>query len=60
MSLHILGAQVTLSCKQHLNVLRGGIEDGRKIVGCHLRGFDVEKRKREQRCRASVELCTST
>ena len=26
MSLHILGAQMTLSCKKHLNILRGSIE----------------------------------
>lgn len=33
--LEVLGAQVALSCKQHLNVLGGGIEDRGQVGGSH-------------------------
>ena len=36
MDLEVLGAKVALSCKKHLNVLGGGIEDRGEVVGCHL------------------------
>jgi hypothetical protein len=29
--LQIFGSQVTLSCEEHLNVLRSGIEDGGEV-----------------------------
>ena len=39
--LQVLAAQVTLSCKQHLNILRGSIEDWRKISWRHDCGLDI-------------------
>lgn len=33
--LEVLAAQVALSCEQHLNVLRRGIEDGGEVSGRH-------------------------
>ncbi len=47
--LQVLGADVTLSREQHLNVLRGGIEDGGEIVGRHVRGPDLCKRVMSRR-----------
>ena len=32
---------MALRCEQHLNILRGGIEDGRKIVRCHIGEFNT-------------------
>ena len=48
MSLHVLGAQMTLSGKQHLNVLRGGIEDRWEVIGCHLDRLDTRRMARYQ------------
>lgn len=32
---------MTLSCKHHLNVLGGGIENGRNLIGRHVDRFDI-------------------
>lgn len=37
-NLHVLGAQVALSCEEHLNVLRGGIENGGELRRSHFDG----------------------
>ena len=39
--LQVLGAQMTLSCKQHFNVLRGRIENRRKVRWRHVCGLDI-------------------
>ena len=41
--LKILGPDMTLRCEQHLDVLRGGIENGRKVGRSHLEGFDLRR-----------------
>lgn len=35
-NLHVLGAQVALSCEEHLNVLGGGIENWGELRRSHL------------------------
>ncbi len=37
-NLHVLGAQVALSCEEHLNVLGGGIENGGELRRSHFDG----------------------
>ena len=44
--LHVLAADVALRRQQHLDILRGGIEDGREVGGCHLRGVAVGAKRR--------------
>lgn len=39
MYLEVLAAEMRLGGKQHLNVLRCGVEDGRKVAGSHLQGL---------------------
>ena len=41
MDLKILGAQMALSCEQHLDVLRRSIEDGGEITGRHVETLDA-------------------
>ena len=36
MHLEVLGSEMALSCKEHLDVLRGGIEDGGELRRSHL------------------------
>lgn len=45
MNLHVLGAEVALSCKEHLNVLRRRIEDRRELSGRHLDDSIVDEIK---------------
>ena len=35
-NLEVLAAEVGLSSQEHLNVLAGGVEDGREVSGRHL------------------------
>lgn len=39
--LQVLATQVRLGSQEHLNVLAGGVENGRQVVGSHLDGFLV-------------------
>ena len=41
MDLEVLGPQMALRCEQHFNILRGRIEDRRKVGGCHGDGLEV-------------------
>ena len=38
MHLQVLAADVALRGEEHLDILRGGVEDGREVGGGHLRG----------------------
>lgn len=58
MNLEVLAAQVSLGSEEHLNVMAGGIEDGRQVGGGHLDGYfflggigleDEEKGVKERR-----------